>query len=408
MEIDRSSLLDCVKAQDLCNPDCVTLGYDREQLASAALEVVANGFSKLTLGEVEIRRNMTFCVRSSPHAVALRCLNRRIRQATGIRPADRDIIVRRLARILTEGVPHRVYKFDIRKFFDSIDTTRLFGEIANDKRVPRSAILVLENFLFELLDRNIHGLPRGIPLSSTLSEYCLKGFDQVVSKLPEVYYYARYVDDIVIVTGAREDRAQFSRQIKEQLPFLLRFNDAKTKLIDLPVQQRGDGSNIIGEFDYLGYGFSVHETSRVKRRLCRHVQVSIADKKIRRIKSRLSRAVAAFVGDSDIGLLESRLQLLTGNFNLRDIATGRVRNVGLYCNYRRANSDQALAGLDAFLRSLFVGDRSSLSRRLATKLSHSQRCSFLKFSFSKGFGNRIFYNFTPAELARLTLCWRDA
>jgi hypothetical protein len=138
------------------------------------------------------------------------------------------------------------------------------------------------------------------------------------------------------------------------------------------------------------------------------VQVSIADKKVRRIKSRLSRAVAAFVVDGDVGLLESRLQLLTGNYNLRDIATGRTRNVGLYCNYRRANADQAFAGLDAFLRSLVVGDRSSLARRLAAKLTHSRRCSFLKFSFRKGFSHRIFYNFTPAELAKLTLCWRDA
>jgi len=229
-----------------------------------------------------------------------------------------------------------------------------------------------------------------------------------VSKLPEVYYYARYVDDIVILTGAREDYAQFSRQIKEQLPFLLRFNDAKTKLIDLPVQPRGDGSSVVGRFDYLGYGFSVHEVSRVKRRLCRQVQVSIADKKVRRLKSRLGCAVAAFIDDGDVGLLENRLQLLTGNFNLRDVATGRTRNVGLYCNYRRANSDEAFADLDAFLRSLFVGDHSSLARRLAAKLSYSRRCSFLKFSFRKGFSHRIFYNFTPAELAKLTLCWRDA
>ncbi len=87
-----------------------------------------------------------------------------------------------------------------------MDTTQLFGQLTNEPKVPRSAVLVLENFLFELLDRNIVGLPRGVPLSATLSEYSMKRFDRFVSTLPEVYYYARYVDDIVIVTGAREDK----------------------------------------------------------------------------------------------------------------------------------------------------------------------------------------------------------
>jgi len=45
-----------------------------------------------------------------------------------------------------------------------MDTTQLFGQLTNEPKVPRSAVLVLENFLFELLDRNIVGLPRGVPL----------------------------------------------------------------------------------------------------------------------------------------------------------------------------------------------------------------------------------------------------
>lgn len=400
LAIDEASLLDAIKTQDLLNSDCQALAYSREQLAEAALGIVQTGFATLDLREIEIRGNVALSVHSTPHLVVLRCLNQIIRLAVGIQPSDRDTIVRRLITILTEGVPHRLYKFDIRKFFDSIDTLELFGRLSNEARVPRNAILVLENFLFELVDRRqIAGLPRGIQLSASLSEYAMNRFDRLVSRLPEVYYYARYVDDIVIVTGAREDKAQFERLVKRALPIGLQFNSTKTKYVDIPVQHKSDGLAVVGDFDYLGYNFSIHETKRVDNRFCRAVDVTLAPRKIRRLKSRICRAVASFTINGDNRLLERRLQLLTGNYNLRDLPTGRLRNVGLYCNYRRANSSVALVELDSFLRSIFVGDRCSLARRLSLKMPYRARRSFLRFSFTKSFDHRTFYNFHADELA---------
>jgi hypothetical protein len=408
LEIDKATLLNSIKIQDLSNADCQALAYDRERLSDEALRVVRNGFGDLELHQIAIKGNVAHSIRSTPHLVALRCLNQTIRQSVGIEPSDRDTVIRRLTSVLAEGVPHRLYKFDIRKFFDSVDTLQLFPQLANEVRIPRSAVLVLENFLYELAIRGISGLPRGIQLSATLSEYSMKQFDRFVSRLPEVYYYARYVDDIIIVTGAREDLAKFTRQIKRKLPFTLEFNSTKTRHIAIPVQPKSDGSSVVGDFDYLGYNFSIHETKRVDHRLSRSVDVTLASSKIRRLKSRVSRAVACFAADGDVGLFERRLQLLTGNYNLRDVSTGRLRNVGLYCNYRRANSDVGLIELDSFLRSIFVGERSSLARLLASKISPTARRSFLRFSFAKSFNNRTFYNFRPDELAELARCWRDA
>lgn len=409
LAIDEASLLDAIKTQDLLNSDCQALAYSREQLAEAALGIVQTDFAALNLRKIEIGDNVALSVHSTPHLVVLRCLNQIIRRAVEIQPSDRDTIVRRLITVLTEGVPHRLYKFDIRKFFDSIDTLELFGRLSNEPRIPRNAVLVLENFLYELVDRRqIVGLPRGIQLSASLSEYAMKGFDRFVSRLPEVYYYARYVDDIVIVTGAREDKTQFERRVRRALPPGLRFNNTKTKYIDIPVQYKSDGLPIVGDFDYLGYNFSIHETRRIDNRFCRAVDVTLAPRKIRRLKSRLCRAVASFTINGDKRLLERRLQLLTGNYNLRDLSTGRLRNVGLYCNYRRANSSAALIELDSFLRSIFVGDHCSLARRLSLKMPYHIRRSFLRFSFNKSFDHRTFYNFRARELAELTLCWRDA
>lgn len=407
--IDRALLLDAIRTQDLLSSDCQRLAYGREQLAEAALSIVQTNFSALDFRRIEIKDNVVLSINSTAHLVVLRCLNQIIKRAVGIQPSDRDTIVRRLITVLTEGVPHRLYKFDIRKFFDSVSTLELFGRLSNETQIPRSAILVLENFLFDLTDRHqIGGLPRGIQLSATLSEYAMKGFDRFVSRLPEVYYYARYVDDIIIVTGAREDKVEFERRIKRALPLGLQLNSAKTKYVDVPVQYKSDGLTIIGDFDYLGYNFSIHETKRIDGRFSRAVDVTLAPRKIRRLKSRISRAVAGFIVDGNKQRLERRLQLLTGNYNLRDLPNGRLRNVGLYCNYRRANSNVALLKLDSFLRSIFIGNRCALSRRLCLRMPYHTRRSFLRFSFTQSFADRTFYNFRASELAELTLCWRDA
>ena len=96
LEIDKASLLDAIKDQDLSNSDCQALAYDREKLAEAALRVVREGFADLKLGEIRIRGNVAFNIRSTQHLVVLRCLNRIIRRKTGTQPSDRDTIVRRL------------------------------------------------------------------------------------------------------------------------------------------------------------------------------------------------------------------------------------------------------------------------------------------------------------------------
>lgn len=256
-------LASCIHTKDLLNDDCVAGSYNAEELAQRATTIVQYGFVALKLEPILIKRKIAQCVRSTPHAIVLRGLNRLIRQATGIRPADRDTIIRRLATVLQEGVPHRVYKFDIKAFFESLDTKKLFEEIANVPSLHRSATLVLENYLNELLSRGVAGVPRGVPLSATLSEFALQRFDRDLSVLSEVYFHARYVDDIVIVTSARENSKEFVRKIRKLLtPLGLELNHQKTKVIDVDVQPKSDGQPILGRFDYLGYNFAIHESTR--------------------------------------------------------------------------------------------------------------------------------------------------
>jgi hypothetical protein len=227
--MNKEFLTRCIHPKDLLNDDCVAGNWDISELAQRAETIIKYGFAALALEPITIKGKLAHRIRSTPHAVVLRALNRIIRQATKIKPSDRDTTIRRLKTILAEGVQHRVYKFDIKSFFESLDTKLLFVRLANLPLLPRYAALVLQNYLTELTSRGIVGLPRGIPLSATLSEFALLQFDREVSILPEVYFHARYVDDIVIVTGARENPREFGRTIKRLLPFGLEVNHLKTK-----------------------------------------------------------------------------------------------------------------------------------------------------------------------------------
>src|ERR1700733_12110816 len=165
--MNKQFLSTCIHSKDLLNDDCVAGSYDAEELAQRATTIVQYGFAALKLEPIVIKGKVAHCVRSTPPSVVLRGLNRLIRQATRIKPSDRDTIIRRLITVLAEGVPHRIYKFDIKAFFESLNTKWLFEQVANIPALPRNAVLVLENYLNELQWRGVIGLPRGVPLSAT-------------------------------------------------------------------------------------------------------------------------------------------------------------------------------------------------------------------------------------------------
>jgi reverse transcriptase-like protein len=406
LELHKDALGKAIRPKDLEAARLIDTPSNRQFLAQLARNVVDSDFSTLALRSLRIRDKPTYSIASAPHAVVLNQLNQTIRTRTGVKTSDRDTIIRRLSTILSEGVPHRVYKFDIKDFYDSVDSRLLADRILIDNRIPRASLLLLAHYLTELRNRSIQGLPRGVPLSATLAEYALTDFDRRISTLPHVYFYARYVDDIIVVTSRQEDNSSFSRIVRKALPFNLQFNPVKTRLVDIPLPKtRVVG--VVGEFDYLGYNIRVHHAERIDGRISRTVDLSIATKKLRRIQTRLCLSAIDYLQSPDIGTLRRRLQLLTGNYNVREYTTGQKRNVGLYCTYRHITQTDCLRKLDSFLRALLLGRKIGLARRLSTSLSLQERRQLLRFSFLIGFQRRLFYNFKAHELAALKECWRD-
>ena len=377
-------------------------------MAARAEQLLKSDFSNLKLNELTIKGKKAYSVQSTPHAVLLRAISSVLKTTAGVNSIERDLVIRRLQTVLAEGVPCRIYKLDIESFFERVDRQQISGILSASQDTPRLTTKILKDYFFELSKRSLNGLPRGIPLRATLSEIVMKEFDKAVSKNPHVYFHGRFVDDIVIITGAKEDKKDFLRQMRSALPVGLRFNANKTKIVSLLGAPKPKPA-LEGQFDYLGYRFSLSSVIRnCDGRFERPVVVSMAKRKVQRLKTKMCVALCQYIKDGNGGDLERRFQLLTGNYSIRDFGSGRLRSAGLYSSYKRMNSTESLEALDSFLKSILVGNRSRTGRRLSKAVPASLRRIILRYSFLGSFNKRTFYNLSPDDLVKLARCWQYA
>lgn len=148
-------------------------------------------------------------------------------------------------------------KFDIRKFYPSIDQDVL-------KVIIRRKIKDVR--LLRLLDGIIDsasGVPIGNYLSQFFANLYLSYFDHWIKEEKQVKYYYRYADDIVILAGNKPYLHELLAEIREHLSDRLKL-DLKGNYQVFPVEKRG--------IDFVGYVFyHTHILMRkgIKKNLCR-------------------------------------------------------------------------------------------------------------------------------------------
>ncbi|MDT4852059.1 group II intron reverse transcriptase/maturase [compost metagenome] len=275
------------------------------------------------------------------------------------------------------------------------------------KRIVRD---VLENFSAS----GGRGLPRGLALSATLSEIMMEAFDREITSTPGVFYYARYVDDIIVITCGSEQPKPFLKKLSRQLPSGLQLNRKKESIspaldsTPFKVTPLNPTSPEILSFEYLGYGFKVYEpTKRYERR---DVVLDVADSKIKKIKTRIVKAIIDYCRGRDFELLESRFKFLTSNFSIPDINRGGYRLAGIYHNYHRIDGAKSLAldELDRFLKLSVLSGAGKLFNDFYLATTSVQRRRLAAFSFKRGFNERTYLYFSRTQLALIGDCWKYA
>ncbi|EKG41337.1 hypothetical protein Pav013_2686 [Pseudomonas syringae pv. avellanae str. ISPaVe013] len=331
---------------------------------------------------------------------ALRKLNDNIKRVFSIKTTDRNSILPQIKVLLNEDGEFWLRKYDIAKFFESIPVNEVLDLVRNDYRLSYESKKILNNFFSNSMLATSKGLPRGISLSSTLSELYMREFDSTCRKLSDCYFYTRYVDDIFMLF--HENPSSITSKLV--LPKGLSFQPLKT--LELHHQHKGpvktnDGSSHV---TYLGYEFDFTSANKDKPT---KMQVGIASKKIKKIKTRIMLALFDFCQTKNYSLLKSRLTFIASNYNIgKDSSRGNLY-AGVHFNHLLIDETRHtdLIGIDKFLCNAICSRKGSLGKKLHPLLSNTERRELMKISLMQGFQKKIVRVFTPEKLLEIKRVW---
>ncbi|MEZ9895875.1 antiviral reverse transcriptase Drt3a [Vibrio breoganii] len=300
--------------------------------------------------------------------------------------ASRDHIVPSLSNVLSDKFPKIVIRTDIESFYESIDHNILNSKVENSSLSTQSKKLI-RKILQEYcnLSNTSKGLPRGIGVSSYLSELYMDEFDDELRKLDGVYFYQRYVDDIIIVISkpkACDVTNILNEVIKSARKIELTTKATKTKTFN---------TFTVGNynFEYLGYKFTKQDGHPIKIELSRN--------KLAKYRSKVDYSINSYSSsnkrDKDKRLLIDRIRFLTGNTKLTNNKGGAF--TGIYSSNQWVTDPSQLNGLDQY----FNNKLNSI-----TDLTLKRRLSKLKFY--DGFKNKSFRSFSASRIGEITKVWK--
>jgi len=196
------------------NPDLIDKDF-KSQIVNRCIENALTGFTE----NIDITKNffngkLVCKIKLLQDELLLRKESENIKRLTSVKQQDRDSIVNNLICFLNEGVSYKIYKLDIKSFYESIDTVEMLQKMKKDIAISKPTIRTIETLLNNIDGFGLKGLPRGLQLSATLSELIMRKFDNYCQNHNNIFYYSRYVDDIIIITSALEKQSEFIKSLE--------------------------------------------------------------------------------------------------------------------------------------------------------------------------------------------------
>lgn len=322
---------------------------------------------------------------------------------------DRESIAVVLRNSLSRKSGIGIVRIDVRKYFDSISHTVLEKQIGADSRVDQITRRTVQTFL-RSFDRvgpgKRRGVPTGLPLGNCLADFYLSNLDRELVRTEGVIFYARYVDDIIIVTFKTEQTKELYSEVVARLKKLnLEINGNKSgwwvtqegKTVEssaTTLAKEGDEFRI----DYLGYCYKGG----------RSIDVDMTDARKKKMESRIEKAYSTWAKSlnarkgsnrrmSADGLLVKRMEVLCGNYRLWGVKSNA--KAGIYFSNSVLNPDaESLVQLDAKHESLLAQHKPKMSLKLQNTLSG--------LSFVEGFRKRTYVNVARGSSRMIFSIWR--
>lgn len=277
------------------------LGYSEidvmNSITSISYKVSQKEFTFTGVNKKTFKGRDVYTTNDKNEFLALKKLNSILKRLYTVSYSSRNEILNQLIEIIEDGSDYKIIRADIKGFFDNVPRKKLINKFKSDSLLGSLMINKLKQFDQCLTKLSCSTLPRGISLSSTLSEIYLRGFDQIMKNHKDVYYYARYVDDIVIVCLDGLD--DIESLLKSNLDKLgLELND-KYKVIDSRFKN--------DDFDYLGVNFAFSSKG---------MSLTLSKNKVNKLKTRIIKSILDYKKNRDDNLLIYRIKFITSNYSL--------------------------------------------------------------------------------------------
>ncbi|HEY1026253.1 MAG TPA: antiviral reverse transcriptase Drt3a [Pseudomonas sp.] len=360
-------------------------------LERVSRQILSKNFRvELNVLPVLIRNKTVYGVgRDLAQVLAIRLVQKILKDVYHIEMPPRDIVVAQVKALTMDGSPKFILRADVESFYESVQHKDLLESIHQSPQLSVLVKRIITRLLSDYLrlsgaDR---GLPRGVGISAYLSEIYLAYIDAEVRRHDEIFYYARYVDDMIMMFAPEKKEAvhEYLTSFAELLGKKgLSLND-KTQPLNLMDEQRG-------KFTYLGYEFDVSQSSR-------GVRMSAA--KLKKYRDRIDKsfndyhAKVAFIPRKAARELITRSLYLTGNMRLFNRKSNAF--IGVYYSNKHITDISQLKGLDRyFLAKINLLTDVGLKRKLS------------RMSFENGFVGKEFRNFSAKKLSEISRGWKHA
>lgn len=321
--------------------------------------------------------------------LAVRLIQRVLKITYEVNMPSRDILVSQIQNLALDGMPKYIIRADVEQFYESVKHDDLLDTVHRSSQLS----IVIKRVLTRLIKDYVavsgdeKGLPRGIGISAYLSEIYLNDIDDKIKKLDDIFYYARYVDDMVLMFAPKRLESGSS-----YLPRLRKVFDSKGLVLNSKTKELDVLAGPKGKFEYLGYEFDLAPST---------FGVRLSSKKEGKYRARIEKSFSDYFHKSDFVATKAadelfvRCLFLTGNMRLFNRKSNAF--IGIYFSNRFITDTSQLNSLDSFFQHKISGLTDASLRRKLKKLS-----------FVTGFQEKSFRNFDFKRLSEISQGWNHA
>jgi len=322
----------------------------------------------------------------------IRKLNQNIIKAYRLKTTDRRTIIKQIVQLLQSKLPIQILRKDIHHFFESVNPSMILDKLRKDGRITIQTLSLIETLLGQAKDLGAEGLPRGLSISSGLTEYLLRKFDYEFIRHEGVMLYGRFVDDMIFVCTTDVDVQEIQKKVDISLQ-RLQLSENLRKRQTLTTTDLNNGNT----FDFLGYQFTRKGS----------LEVDIAEQKLKKIKTRIVIAFKQYLKDKDGNLLVERMKYLSCTSTIQSSALKNLQ-IGIPANYVAVmNSNKSLTELDTFYRRVLYCRKGVFGKTLHDLLATDNAAErrLRQIGFRNSFDTKRKVSFTAQEISRIKNCW---